>query len=169
MNIKLKSLKYTEQELAGVEGGTYAFTATLYIDGKRLGRVKNSGQDGATHEYPHPIVKERIEAYAETLPPHPLTLPDGSIELLNWNADCVINGLVSDELHHRKMVKLSKKATVFKLKNDDKIKGKYRTITIPYCTRAVDYIYSVYGGRDNVLFILDAKGKEVEELPHGIT
>jgi len=68
MKIELKSIKFSET----LSEETNAFTANLYIDGKKVGYCKNTGQGGCTDYYG--IEKHRsdiiveAEAYCKTLP-----------------------------------------------------------------------------------------------------
>ena len=68
MKIELKNVKFSE----AMSEETNAFTANLYINGKKVGYCKNTGQGGCTDYYG--IEKHRsdiiveAEAYCKTLP-----------------------------------------------------------------------------------------------------
>jgi hypothetical protein len=63
MNIELKNIKHAE--FASEE--TACFSATVYIDGEKVGDVHNDGRGGCNMYSPWSIA-DRINAYAVTLP-----------------------------------------------------------------------------------------------------
>lgn len=69
MNIELKSIQVYEK----MSEETSAFTASIYIDGKKVGYTKNDGRGGATvyhadhHDY-WPLIKEADE-FCKKMPP----------------------------------------------------------------------------------------------------
>ncbi len=66
--ITLKNVKFYE----ALSEETNAFTADVYLDGKKFGYAKNSGQGGCTfiNQYPEKSKQfKEAEAYAETLEP----------------------------------------------------------------------------------------------------
>lgn len=69
MQIELKSIRVYDR----MSEETTAFSASLYIDGKKVGTAKNDGRGGMTdYYYNHPdycdIIRE-AESYCKTLPP----------------------------------------------------------------------------------------------------
>lgn len=71
---------------------TPCFEAVIVLDGKRVGRVRNDGGGGA-NVYETPKTKQRLEAYANTLPPVLLSFGVESISI-NQSADTLVNGLL---------------------------------------------------------------------------
>ena len=68
MKIELKNVKFSE----AMSEETNAFTADLYINGKKAGYCKNTGQGGCTdyygiEHYQSDIIKE-AETYCKSLP-----------------------------------------------------------------------------------------------------
>jgi hypothetical protein len=76
MKIELKNVKYA----AFASQETSCFEATVYIDGKRAGKVRNEGHGGPNiwDNYDTFDIVDRLDAHAETLPPMPSDyFPDG--------------------------------------------------------------------------------------------
>ena len=96
MNIELKGLKH----LASMSEETPCFTATVWIDGKKAGSVKNSGHGGCNFYTPHDL-QATLETYAQTLPP--LTISGTTIE---QSADIVIGEAFDAYLRRRDLIKL---------------------------------------------------------------
>lgn len=63
MKIELKSIRHNER----LSRGTFCFSATVWIDGKRAGEVTNSGDGGCSRYEPHTL-EDRLDAHAATLP-----------------------------------------------------------------------------------------------------
>ena len=103
MQITLKNVKYSE--FASHE--TYCFEATIYLDGKKAGQVRNDGQGGCNFYYPHSI-EEAINAYAVTLPP----VVSGGITL-NHDADWLIMDLMAEWLTSRDLKRALSKRVLF--------------------------------------------------------
>jgi hypothetical protein len=103
MQITLKNVKYSE--FASQE--TYCFEATIYLDGKKAGQVRNDGQGGCNFYYPHTI-EEAINAYAVTLPP----VVSGGITL-NHDADWLIMNLIAEWLITRDLKRALSKRVLF--------------------------------------------------------
>lgn len=103
MQITLKNVKYSE--FASQE--TYCFEATIYLDGKKAGQVRNDGQGGCNFYYPHSI-EEAINAHAVTLPP----VASGGITL-NHDADWLIMDLMAEWLITRDLKRALSKKVLF--------------------------------------------------------
>ena len=69
MKIELKNIKFYER----MSEETNAFTADLYVNGKKVGYAKNEGHGGCTDYYPNSIedraVINEAEQYCLGLPP----------------------------------------------------------------------------------------------------
>jgi len=67
MKLELKSIHFSEH----LSEETNAFTADLWVDGKKVGYCKNDGQGGSTYIWHYEGMREKLreaEAYAKTLP-----------------------------------------------------------------------------------------------------
>lgn len=106
MNIELKNIKVSET----LSEETTAFTATLYVDGKRVGSCDNHGQggptdyraDGADNE----VVLEKAEKYCEGLPP--IDLGEG-LGTIPSNLEHIIDDLLTKHLEEKDRQKWQKK------------------------------------------------------------
>lgn len=108
--LELKSFKYS----AFASHETDCFEATLYLDGKRLAIVSNSGQGGCTEV--HPFGKKPyqealapLSEYIKTLPPVEFGFAPGTFDP---DIDYVISELVEEKLVEKDVKKYAKKATI---------------------------------------------------------
>ena len=108
MKIEIKNVKYVES----LSEETLCFTATIYLDGKRLGGVSNRGCGGC-HEYDfHFSDVEKMEAWCvENLPKWTCDWDDKEFDT---DLEMHISHLVQDYLNERDAKKLFKKYAYFK-------------------------------------------------------
>ncbi len=105
MDIKLKNLKHARN----LSEETNAFTADVYVDGKKVAYAKNDGHGGNTmvREYPEPGCRETLdkaEAYAKTLPP----IIHDDFEL-PMDLEFFIDELVDGDLKEKEQARFKKK------------------------------------------------------------
>lgn len=104
MKIELKSIKFSE----AMSEETNAFTANLYINGKKVGYCKNQGHGGCTDynsDSPEfrPVIAE-AEAYCKSLP---VTKWKGME--FDQSLESVIDGLLEDWLKAKEVLKMERK------------------------------------------------------------
>lgn len=122
--ITLKSIKYH----AGLSEETHAYTATIYVDGKRFATVRNSGHGGSDEVHPlnggylkkgRDAVAELEKRIKETYPKRVSSyFPEGLEESLS----SICCDLVNDFLHKREYKKVMKRICYIK----DGEEGIYR-------------------------------------------
>lgn len=103
MKIELLGIKFYER----MSEETNAFTADLYINGKKAGYVKNSGQGGSTDYYPNEGMRELIteaEQFCLGLPP--IKYSDFEIKM---NLENKIDQLFDDWLKEKENSKFQKR------------------------------------------------------------
>ena len=112
MEIKLKNVKFYER----MSEETNAFTADLYVNGKKVGYAKNEGHGGCTDYYPNSIedraVINEAEQYCLGLPP----IKYGSFEI-EMNLEHKIDQLFEEWLKAKDEAKLQKKLAKSMLSN----------------------------------------------------
>jgi len=64
MKVELKNIKH----MPSLSEETNAYTATLYVDGRKIGTVKNSGQGGPDEFHGDRDAHAELSAYLQTLP-----------------------------------------------------------------------------------------------------
>jgi hypothetical protein len=68
MKLELKNIKFSE----AMSEETYAFTADLFVNGKKIAYCKNNGHGGCTSYNPYDadtrVILKQADAYAESLP-----------------------------------------------------------------------------------------------------
>lgn len=100
MKIELKNVKLF---LAGSEE-TICFTATLYVDGKKVGDASNDGRGGNNRVHAPRDVLDRLDAYCRTLPSKPNEFHPG--ETWQPDLDSVISDIVNEHVkkHEEKRI-----------------------------------------------------------------
>jgi len=108
MNIQLKNVKFSEH----LSEETNAFTANLYVDGKRIGYIRNDGRGGNTNVQPYDIEhKEKfreVEEYCKTLPDRSYTLGEHS-GTYSMNLEHFVDDLFEHWLKQKEVKKLERK------------------------------------------------------------
>ena len=126
MNITLKNLKVAEH----LSEETLAFTATVYVDEKRIGTAKNDGHGGCNFYYwTDRIAGDALEAYAATL---------DDFEPL----DGLIADLIDRELSRKWYKRHCKNKTLFRVNGDDE--GSWRTINRPFGPQVQAFLAQKY-------------------------
>jgi len=148
------------------------YNATLYCDGKAVALVINDGGGGETDiqwkDYDSPRIdvpwkNSKGEAFNIRCTPLEAQLYEHirgktwKCEELNFEGDMdpeTFVGQLVDQFEQEKTHKRwIKNQTVFRLK--DQTEGEFRTLKMPFCKKAKDYIVNKYG--DNVDYILNEK------------
>jgi hypothetical protein len=140
MKVELKNLKLAEfssQETA-------CFQATLYINGKKAAIVSNDGQGGCNrYDFNDRQLQCQFHAYCKTLPPLP---PDPSLGItssMEMNADLLVESLMNEFLIHKKLTRVCKKETLFRLEGDPE--GAYRSVQAPFSQKVKSFLSQKYG------------------------
>ncbi len=144
MKIEVKNVKFVE----AFSEETFCFTASIWVDGKKVGEASNRGHVGNTDlmyndGYPSKSkIHKAIEEYCKTLPPmksdmEVITLDDGEEIDRSWSMEydpeMLIYELVSDEHTRQQNKKMCRGQTAFRIPNYEyeneyeyhTIKGKY--------------------------------------------
>jgi len=122
-NITLKNIKHH----AGLSQETHAFTATVYVDGKKFATVENAGHGGPDNHHPvsgdYKDVQKLNSLIGETFPRRGFEYnPEGYKEDL----DGVICDLVNEFLHKREFKKTLKKIAFIEDGKIYTLKAKYK-------------------------------------------
>lgn len=121
MNIELKNIKHH----AALSEETNAFSASLYIDGKKAGTAENTGKGGQTlvraYGENRDIVR-KAEDYCRDLPPRTTTLFNGEKMDLPMSLDFHIDTLVEDDLNYQHLKKKMRSNILVK-EDDGKVMG----------------------------------------------
>lgn len=106
--ITIKNVHFSE----ALSEETNAFTADVYLDGKKFGYAKNNGQGGCTNINRYPDKMEELkeaEAYANGL---------GEVDYgdfkMKASLDAVVDKLFSDHIEAKELKKAMKKGLVYK-------------------------------------------------------
>lgn len=100
MKIQLKNVKYA----AFASEETACFEASIWVDGKKAGSVRNDGHGGCNWIEPM-LLHDKIDAFAKTLPPMRLKLA-GKVHEMAHDADSYVSTLLEDYLQEKELRKL---------------------------------------------------------------
>ena len=112
MKIELRRVTHNER----LSEETSCFAADIYIDGVKVGDVKNDGHGGPDHIHPHALAA-RLEAYAKTLPKidcSDMYSPEQAVKLsdadryMESSADIVISDLLNAYLAEKRLKRMVK-------------------------------------------------------------
>lgn len=107
MKVELRSIKVYDQ----MSEETTAFTAEIYVDGKKIGYTKNEGHGGCTDAYPYPEHHSKFNELCSYLESQPdIVYPEDEYpELsLKCNLEHWIDFQISEYLKERENKKLIK-------------------------------------------------------------
>ena len=94
MNIELKSLRIYDR----MSEETIAFTADVYVNGKKVAYAKNDGHGGSTYYHPYPNADRALlgaaEGYCKALPKEKAELCNGKTFELEQSLETVIDAWV---------------------------------------------------------------------------
>ena len=118
MKIELRNVKH----VAALSEETNCFTATIYVDGKKAGEASNRGYGGNTDIHPNDL-RERLNAYAKTLPPVETDLMNGGERFTYQpDAESIIDGLIDDYLVERELTRTIRSKVLF-IAKDGKLRA----------------------------------------------
>ena len=130
MNLSLKNVKIHPD----MSRETNCFSATIYLDGKRVGRVENNGNGGPHRfdwHYNHEAGKE-IVAWSLTQ----------ETEFDFEKLDQIVDELLVKHEENRQLKRWCKKETVFRLKGDGK---EWRIISRPFDAAIKQHLVEKHG------------------------
>ena len=108
MNITLKNVKFSEH----LSEETNAFTATLHVDGKKIGECRNDGRGGNTYvDHLDSSTKQQFrecEEYCKSLPPIEHEF-NGEQFSVNSNLEHIVDDLFEQWLRKKEEKKLERK------------------------------------------------------------
>ncbi|MBS3912696.1 MAG: hypothetical protein KGZ70_12895 [Hydrogenophaga sp.] len=119
--VTLKNLKHSE--FASQE--TPCFEATVYVDGKRVGKAFNDGQ-GSAHRYDPFSIEKTLNEIAATLPP--MDMSDYGMDPVQQDADLMISCLVEDEVMRRRIARMTATKTYVRKPGQQYKKGEWTVI-----------------------------------------
>ena len=141
-SIQLKNVKIAWH----MSEGTTAFTASLYIDGKKAADVKNEGRGGDNH--PRFMDRELEKEFKEFC----LTIPYPG-ESYSMTYDSFIGILLGEWISNDDWKKACRKGLVFRVKSDNE--DQYRTTKGKYSPELASAMREKYG--DDLIDIINER------------
>ena len=153
-SIQLKNVKIAWH----MSEGTTAFTATLYIDGKKAAYVKNEGRGGDNHpRFMDRELEKEFHEFCKTLPEHYLYDDDDPTKVIDgpfpMTYDGFIGDLLAEWISNDDWKKACRKGLVFRVKSDNE--DQYRTTKGKYSPELASAIREKYG--DNLIDIINER------------
>lgn len=129
MNIELKNIKIHQD----MSDETNCFSATIYVDGKKAGTVRNDGRGGChLYYWDDHVVGQRLFDWAKTQ-------VDSQFEQL----DRIIDKMLDEQEVIRWLKRNTRNKTLFMLNGDKK--GEWRTVKAPYQPAVKNFLIKKYG------------------------
>ncbi len=130
MNITLKNVKIHPD----MSEETNCFSATICLDGKAVGEVKNDGRGGCNSYYwGDRDASKRINEWADKQP----------TEFEFEKLDQLVDDLLRDAESLRWLKRNTKSKTLFRLKGDKK--GEWRIVKAPFDAKVFTFLQTKYG------------------------
>jgi len=141
MKIELKNIKHSE--FASAE--TNCFEASVWIDGKRAGTVKNDGQGGPNMYHPWTL-ENVLNEYAKTLPP----VNAFGYEIQD-DADTLIHPILTAWLTNKENRRICARRTCFRKPGAQYQLGEWHTYSKNYSPAVAAHLRSKYGADVRIL------------------
>jgi len=139
MEITLK----TVQVYDGMSEETVCFSASVYIDGKRVATASNRGYGGPNHyDWIVKDAEKQLADYAASLPPLESEYFQGELPI---NTDLLIDQLLSKHEENKKLKGWCKKETLYRLKGDKD--GQWRVLDFTYSERVKKALHNKLGDK----------------------
>jgi len=110
MKIELKSIKHSK--FASEE--TQCYEASLYVDGKKIGVVKNDGHGGSDYFYGDNAAFKAANAWAKTLPVEVVDLGNGKTFDLEQDVEMICHKILEAHLTSKELKTLLRRNVMFK-------------------------------------------------------
>ena len=124
MQITLKNIKHS----AFASQETYCYEASIYVDGKKSGTVRNEGYGGEDHiVWNSKEIEQRVEAWVEVQPRMPL--PWDKSETIKFSLEVMFGELINKWLSEKEFKRVLRKGLI--MVNNNNEKGSYSIYKIP--------------------------------------
>ena len=109
MQIELRRVSYS----ATLSQETSAFTADIWVDGKKAGSAENHGTGGCTNIHPHAL-QQRLDEQGKTLPQVDIGSMSGSApSFIDQNGEWIVGRLLDDWILLRDLRKRLKNRVLY--------------------------------------------------------
>ena len=137
---------------------TTAFTATLYIDGKKAADVKNEGRGGDNHpRFMDRELEKEFHEFCKSLPPRDFGMDDdGAVnETYPMDYDSFIGDLLREWISNDEWKKACKKGVVYTLTSHEE--GEYMLWEVPYSPTMAERVREQYSETGNLKEIINER------------
>jgi hypothetical protein len=148
MKVELKNVKL----YAGLSQETVAFAATLYIDGKKVGKASNAGHGGSNDVDVHGEdgrldrdLFQKLETEAET---HTWEYEG---ETHPHSLDSYIGELVDDAQEQRDLKRKCRTQTLFRIPTETYQNGEFHVMKRKYDQSVKSYLVKSYGDKVEII------------------
>lgn len=132
----------------GLSEETYCYTASLYLNGKKVADCSNHGTGGPDdYHWVSPEAKEEVLAITRALHPE--------ASQYSVSVEFVVGDLLNKYEENRKLQRLMKKETLFRIPGETYEEGEYNRVKVKFDGVVKNVLVSKYGPQ---VFILNEKG-----------
>lgn len=148
MKIELKNVKHAS--FASRE--TTCFEASIYIDGKKAGSVRNDGRGSEDEIFPYEL-RNRIDTYAAILPMRDVSAIFGDVipHLIPESAGSLIGALMDDWMEQRDLKRMCSKKVLFRIPGHTYSNGEYHTYNYKFTPEVKIKLIAKYGAQVEIL------------------
>ena len=155
-SIQLKNVKIAWH----MSEGTTAFTASLYIDGKKAADVKNEGRGGDNHpRFMDRELEKEFHEFCKSLPPHYLYDDDDPTKVIDgpfpMTYDGFIGDLLTEWISNDDWKKACKKGIAYTLTSHKD--GEYMLWKVPYSPEMAEQVRKQYSETGNLKEIINER------------
>ena len=155
MKLEVKNVKIHDD----ISTDSMCFSASLYVDGKRVGTIRNDGRGGSNRYEFARGEYERIAEFVATLPELPL--PENAAEWkkriypMQQDVDSVIEQLVIDFDERRRVARMTRKTTYFRVKGEKYPAREWQTMAGGDLLQRVKWIDDAHGNGNWIMLGVD--------------
>jgi len=148
MKIEVKNVKMHRD----MSEETECFSCTIYVDGKKAGEASNRGGGGCKeYHFADRKVEQSVHDYNDTLPeiPLPADAEDWakSIYPMKQDLDWFVGELVQDAEADKRLRRLAKKKTLFRIEGETYAYGEWLILNHPYEDGVGEWLKDKYAGK----------------------
>jgi hypothetical protein len=152
MKLAVKNVKIHDD----ISTDSMCFSASLYVDGKRVGTIRNDGRGGSNRYELARGEYERIAEFVATLPAKQDYVFRG-VDGLEWldRIDSVIEPLVIDFDERRRVARMTRKTTYFRVKGEKYPAREWQTMAGGDLLQRVKWIDDAHGNGNWIMLGVD--------------
>lgn len=131
---------------------TYCYTATLYLNGKKVAECSNHGHGGNDlYRWVSEAARDEARAAARALDPEALP----GVKLGDWIVEFAVGDLLNDHVRKEDLKRMMRTKTLFRKPTETYRDGEWCTVQSKFDPKVKSFLVGKYGPE---VFILNEKG-----------